>query len=188
MSIVSQKVKEENRFSLTVDNFFKMFSVGYLLKKSNAYKDKGIPCLTVFKVLFELVFTGKNLFMNYKAESFDIPFARDVAYRFLNSIHINWQRFLYLLSAKVINHHIDRLTSDERVDAFVIDDSFYSRTRSKSVELLSWVKDHADGNKNKKGFRMLTLGWTDGNSFIPVAFNLLSSQIQGFALIQRKIL
>ncbi|HOT60358.1 MAG TPA: transposase, partial [Spirochaetales bacterium] len=28
---------------------------------------------------------------------------------------------------------------------------------------------------NKKGFRMLTLGWTDGNSFIPVAFNLLSS-------------
>ncbi|MEN2774565.1 IS4 family transposase, partial [Acetivibrio clariflavus] len=136
MSIVSQKVKEENRFSLTVDNFFKMFSVGYLLKKSNAYKDKGIPCLTVFKVLFELVFTGKNLFMNYKAESFDIPFARDVVYRFLNSIHINWQRFLYLLSAKVINHHIDRLTSDERVDAFVIDDSFYSRTRSKSVELL----------------------------------------------------
>ncbi len=23
--------------------------------------------------------------------------------------------------------------------------------------------------------RMLTLGWTDGNSFVPVAFNLLSS-------------
>ena len=175
MSIVSQKVKTENRFSLTVDNFFKMFSVGQLLKKSNAYKDKGIPCLLVFKVLFELVFTGKNLFMNYKAGNSDIPFARDVAYRFLNSIHINWQRFLYLLSAKVINHHIDRLTADDRVDAFVIDDSFYSRTRSKKVELLSWVKDHADGNKNKKGFRMLTLGWTDGNSFIPVAFNLLSS-------------
>ena len=152
-----------------------MFSVGHLLKKSNAYKDKGIPCLLVFKVLFELVFTGKNLFMNYKAENSDIPFAKDVAYRFLNSMHINWQRFLYLLSAKVINHHINRLTADDRVDAFVIDDSFYSRTRSKKVELLSWVKDHADGNKNKKGFRMLTLGWTDGNSFIPVAFNLLSS-------------
>jgi len=57
----------------------------------------------------------------------------------------------------------------------VIDDSFFSRTRSKAVELLCWVKDHADGNKNKKGFRMLTLGWTDGNSFVPVAFNLLSS-------------
>lgn len=175
MSIVSQKITAENRFTLTVENFFKKFSLGSILKESNAYKEKGIPCVQVFKVLFSLAFTNKNLFMNYQAENSEIPFARDVAYRFLNSMHINWQRFLYLLSAKVINHHIDPLTADNRADAFVIDDSFYSRTRSKAVELLSWVNDHADGNKNKRGFRMLTLGWTDGNSFIPVAFNLLSS-------------
>lgn len=175
MSIVSQKMKAENRFVLTVDNFFKKFSIGSILKESNAYKEKGIPCVQVFKVLFRLAFTGKNLFMNYEAENSNIPFARDVAYRFLNSMHINWQRFLYSLSAKVINHHMDPLTADNRADAFVIDDSFYNRTRSKAVELLCSVKDHADGNKNKKGFRMLTLGWTDGNSFIPVAFNLLSS-------------
>lgn len=175
MSIVSQKMNAENRFAITVDHFFKKFSLGSILKESNAYKEKGVPCVQVFKVLLMLAFSGKNLFMNYAAENHDIPFARDVVYRFLNSVHINWQRFLYLLSAKVINHHIDPLTADNRADAFVIDDSFYSRTRSKAVELLSWVKDHADGNKNKKGFRMLTLGWTDGNSFIPVAFNLLSS-------------
>lgn len=175
MSIVSQKIAAENRFVLTVDNFFKKFSIGSILKESNAYKEKGIPCKQVFKVLFSLAFTGKNLFMNYQSDTSELPFARDVAYRFLNSMHINWQRFLCLLSAKVINHHIDPLTADNRADAFVIDDSFYSRTRSKAVELLSWVNDHADGNRNKKGFRMLTLGWTDGNSFIPVAFNLLSS-------------
>ncbi len=175
MSIVSQNMKSENRFTMTVENFFKKFSVGSILKESNAYKEKGIPCVQVFKVLFGLAFTGKNLFMNYETTNSNIPFAKDVAYRFLNSVHINWQRFLYFLSAKVINHHIDPLTADERADAFVIDDSFFSRTRSKAVELLCWVKDHADGNKNKKGFRMLTLGWTDGNSFIPVAFNLLSS-------------
>lgn len=175
MSIVSQKMNAENRFAVTVDHFFKKFSLGSILKESNAYKEKGIPCVQVFKVLLMLAFSGKNLFMNYATENHDIPFARDVVYRFLNSIHINWQRFLYLLSAKVINHHIDPLTADNRADAFVIDDSFYSRTRSKSVELLSWVNDHADGNRNKRGFRMLTLGWTDGNSFIPVAFNLLSS-------------
>lgn len=175
MSIVSQKMKTENRFTMTVENFFKKFSIGSILKESNAYKEKGVPCVQVFKVLFDLAFTGKNLFMNYEAENSDIPFARDVAYRFLNSIHINWQRFLYFLSAKAIKHHIDPLTADDRADAFVIDDSFFSRTRSKAVELLCWVKDHADGNKNKKGFRMLTLGWTDGNSFIPLAFNLLSS-------------
>lgn len=107
MFSVSQKLKAENRFALTVDNFFKKFSVGSILKEVNAYKEKGVPCVQVFKVLFSLAFTGKNLFMNYEAENCEIPFARDVVYRFLNSMHINWQRFLYLLSAKVINHHID---------------------------------------------------------------------------------
>ncbi|HQK34764.1 MAG TPA: transposase [Spirochaetales bacterium] len=175
MSIESHNMNSENRFMFTVDNFFKKFAVGSILKEANAYKEKGIPFVQVFKILLMLAFSGKNLFMSYKAENSDMPFAKDVAYRFLNSMHINWQKFLYLLSAKVINHHIDPLTGDNRANAFVIDDSFYSRTRSKAVELLCWVKDHADGNKNKKGFRMLTLGWTDGNSFIPVAFNLLSS-------------
>ena len=76
MSIVSYKMKVENRFSMTVDNFFKKFSVGSLLKQANSYKEKGVPCVKVFKVLFKLVFTGMNLFMNYETENSDIPFAR----------------------------------------------------------------------------------------------------------------
>lgn len=76
----------------------------------------------------------------------------------------------------MINEHIAPLTDEKRVDAFIIDDSFYSRARSKKVELLSWVRDHADSGKSKKGFRMLSLGWADRNSFIPVAFELLSSK------------
>jgi len=175
MSIIPQDTTTENSFQFTVDTFFKKFKVGSILKHCNAYKVKGIPCIQVFKFLLMLVFTGKNLFMNYESDNFTIPFKRDVVYRMLNSMYINWQKFLYLLSAAVINHHISSLTDDTRADAFVIDDSFFSRTRSKSVELLSWVNDHADGNRSKKGFRMLTLGWTDGNTFIPVSFNLLSS-------------
>lgn len=54
------------------------------------------------------------------------------------------------------------LTSDERVNILIVDDSFYDRSRSKSVELLARVKDHTD-NRYKKGFRMLTLDWSDGN-------------------------
>ncbi len=175
MSIIPQDTTTENSFQFTVDTFFKKFKVGSILKNCNAYKVKGIPCTQVFKFLLMLVFTGKNLFMNYESANSTIPFKRDVIYRMLNSLYINWKKFLYLLSAAVINHHISSLTDDTRADAFVIDDSFFSRTRSKSVELLSWVNDHADGNRSKKGFRMLTLGWTDGNTFIPVSFNLLSS-------------
>ena len=42
------------------------------------------------------------------------------------------------------------------------------------MELLSRVFDHA-AMKYIKGFRMLTLGWSDGNSFLGLDFALLSS-------------
>ncbi len=55
-----------------------------------------------------------------------------------------------------------------------MDDSVFSRSRSKAVELLSRVHDHTT-NTYVRGFRMLALGWSDGNSLIPLAFSLLSS-------------
>lgn len=39
---------------------------------------------------------------------------------------------------------------------------------------MAWIFDHVSG-KTLRGFNLLTLGWTDGFSFIPVAFNMLSS-------------
>lgn len=51
----------------------------------------------------------------------------------------------------------------------------YERNRSKKVELLTKVYDHAK-HAYKFGFRMLTLGWSDGNTFLPVNSILLSSE------------
>ena len=42
------------------------------------------------------------------------------------------------------------------------------------MELLAKIYDHLE-HKFQKGFSLLTLGWSDGYSFIPVGFNLLSS-------------
>lgn len=41
-----------------------------------------------------------------------------------------------------------------------IDDSIYSRNRSKSVELLAKVFDHST-RQFVNGFQLLTLGWSD---------------------------
>jgi len=54
-----------------------------------------------------------------------------------------------------------------------VDDSLFSRSRSKAVELLARVKDHVE-NKYVRCFRMLTLDWSGGNTFVPLAFSLLS--------------
>lgn len=74
---------------------------------------------------------------------------------------------------------INGLTSNERKTAFVVDDTLYGRPFGKKVELCSTVYDHASkGTKFKSGFRLLTLGWTDGSTFVPVAFRHMSSQDQ----------
>ncbi|MDN4606167.1 transposase [Sporosarcina sp. F6_3S_P_2] len=90
----------------------------------------------------------------------------------------NWRKFLYLVSSHLIETILKPLTSDDRERVLILDDSTYDRNRSKSVELLTKVFDHATG-KYIKGFRMLTLGWSDGSTFLPLAFSLLSSKKAG---------
>ena len=57
----------------------------------------------------------------------------------------------------------------------IIDDSMFERNRSKKVELLAKAYDHAK-HCYKFGFRMLTLGWSDGRTFLPVNSVLLVKQ------------
>nr|WP_270837282.1 transposase [Mitsuokella multacida] len=75
------------------------------------------------------------------------------------------------------------MTSKARRNVHIIDDSLFSRNRSKKVELLARVYDHVSGTY-VRGFRMLALGWSDGNTFLPLGHCLLSSaskqqQLQG---------
>ena len=177
MSSISQNSHKNNQIMKSILIFIKRFGVVNILKKSNFYKAKGISMRDMLIYLIQLVYTGKTMNMNYTIDSNAPNFKKDVIYRFLNSTHINWEKFLLLLSSTIIKNSIVKLTSEDRLNAIVIDDSFYGRTRSKTVELLSNVCDHASkGKKFKRGFRMLTAGWTDGNSFIPLAFSLQSSR------------
>ena len=69
----------------------------------------------------------------------------------------------------VVNQFMCNLASDEREDAFIIDDTLYAKAGYKKSELVSKVFDHVT-MKYKKGFRLLTVGWGDGNSFVPINF------------------
>lgn len=175
MNTIISNNDTEIQFKSTVDIFFKKNKINSLLKQSNFCKEKGFSCSAIFKFIFLLVFTGKNLFRTLDSEKIETSFAKDTVYRFLNSAHYNWRKFLLLLSSSIIKSELEPLTSKDRVNVLIVDDSFYSRARSKSVELLAKVFDHVD-HRYKKGFRMLTLGWSDGNTFLPLAFTLLSSE------------
>ena len=127
----------------------------------------------IFQFLLLMVFQGCNLYRYLGSKKQDIACSKSTYHRFLSNEHYNWRRFITLLAAKV-TVFFDTLTKRSRFKALVLDDSVIGRKRSKAVELLAFVFDHVIG-KSVRGFNLLTLGWTDGFSFIPVAFNMLSS-------------
>ena len=166
---MNQNDHTQNKFA----NAMKELQIGKLLRKSNIIKSCGIPAYEVFQFLLLLVFQGKNLFRFLNSKHKDQAVSKNTYYRFLNETSYNWSRFLLLLAVKVITA-FHSLTRPERVNVLILDDSVIRRNRSKAVELLARVYDHVE-HKYQKGFTLLTLGWSDGYSFIPTGFNMLSS-------------
>ena len=174
MSSIPHSEGNENEISNSVTNFMNKFQIGKLLFKCNAGKAKGIPVIEVFRYLFCLIFSNRSMYMQRKTGTFDGSFCKNTVYRFLNNAKINWFRFTTLLSSRIINDFMKPLTGENRKDVFVIDDSLFDRSRSKKTELLAKVFDHCS-MKYKNGYRMLTLGWSDGNSLVPINHCLMSA-------------
>ena len=174
MSSIPQTTDNGNSVSDFATKFMKRFHLGKLLFKCNAGKEKGIPVMDVFRFLFCMMFSDRSFYMQMKTGTFGEGFSKNTIYRFLNNARTNWQRFTTLLSADIINGFMKPLTDEKRKDVFIVDDSLFDRSRSKKTELLARVFDHCS-MKYRAGFRMLTLGWSDGNSFVPVNHCLLSA-------------
>ncbi|MCR5683883.1 MAG: transposase [Lachnospiraceae bacterium] len=174
MSIVSQNHTNEVVLLDCIQRFFSKHRVGTLLKKCNGTKEKGVPAISLLKYKLGNVFAGRSMYMQQRTGSFKESFSKNTFYRFLNSVKTNWLKFTSLLAADIINNDIKPLTDDNRADVFIIDDSLFNRSSCKKTELGSRVFDHVD-MKYKKGFRMLTLSWSDGNTLIPVNSCLVAS-------------
>jgi len=172
MTIIPHENENEYEASQNISRFLKVNSINRILKKSNVQKEQGIPVLRVFGALVLMAFTGKRLNRLIAENSFG--FGKDAVYRFINSVRIQWQTFISLLSAIVIIRLV-ALTSEDRVNTLILDDTINKRNRSKKVELLARVMDHTDG-KYYKGFRCLTAAFSDGNTLVPTGYNVLSSQ------------
>lgn len=171
-SIITQDQDGQNLFH-AISSFFCTFEIGKLLRKCNAQKEKGVPVLDIFKYKLCNVFNDRSMYMQQKTGSFRESFSKNAFYRFLNSPKTNWLRFTTLLSKKVADT-VEPLTADDRVNAFIVDDSLFERTSCKKTELGSRVFDHVS-MKYRKGYRLMALGWTDGNTFLPVNSSLLAS-------------
>jgi hypothetical protein len=167
-----QERQEAKRLQGRISSFLGDYQIGTLLNKSGIRKLRGVSPLTLFSVIFMLPFEGNNFYRGIVTNG-DLPFKKNAAYELLKNPRHNWRKFMLAVVVQVANY-FSLLTSDTREKVLVFDDSTYDRSRSKVVELLAWVFDHNSGT-SLKGFKMLTLGWSDGASFLPLDFILCSS-------------
>ena len=172
MRSIPQTTRQMESISKQTSLFFRRYHMGKILRSANAYKLKGFSSVFVFFVLVSIIFENRSLYMQRRLHSESLPFGKDTAYRFLNSCHTNWRRFTLFLAARIINDTIRPLTGATRRCSIIVNDSLF--TRSVELLLLAKVFDHVSC-RYTKGFRLLVVGWTDGNMFLPLIFCLLST-------------
>jgi hypothetical protein len=175
---------QNNQLPKELKSVFNELEISKHLRNAGIKKKFGFTCSYLFQLVFCLIFHHKSWFTLLQSKKGERYPAKDSVYRFMNHSKFAWRRFLTFLSSSTIQK-VNLLTDSDRPKVLIVDDSMYDRNRSKKVELLARCMDHSSLNKRfYKGFRMLTLGWSDGFTFMPLDFSLLSSknsQINGIS-------
>ncbi len=154
---------------LAMQHFTKLVHLPVILRRANIHKTRGIGVPILFEWLITTIFARYSISRAQRNPKFTKKTVRNC----LNDSHTNWQKLVILLAIYLIQY-VEHFTDARRAQAFILDDSLFKREFSKKTELLSKVFDH-DKQKFYRGFRGLTLGWSDGNTFLPVNFALMSS-------------
>lgn len=164
--------QDETQYSDRIKNFSSSFKVPTLLNRCRIRKSKGFAAKDIFFTLFALPFFGKDFFHGV-IQNRNAPYGKDSIYEFLKSETFNWRRFVLFLAVQITSF-FEKLTSKSREKVLIIDDSSLARPRSKAVELLTRVFDYSE-KKYIKGYKLLSVCWSDGASSLPLDFALMSS-------------
>lgn len=185
MNSVIQETLNATQIERSFSTFMHTFRIASLFHQCRIEKKRGIPTPHLFAFVFLLIFTGKNLYRYFhpvsswgrkqeKKNHAPSAFGDDTVYRFLQEATFHWKKFLLLLSKRIIQQFVQPLSSLERVRVLIVDDTLLPRERSKNVELLSSHFDHTN-HRMVKGFNLLTLGYDDGATFLPLEVRMMCS-------------
>ena len=159
----------------TVLQFFRRFELHRILNVCGIRKVKGLSSFDTLLILFSMVFTDKSIPVLEKEGN--LPCGKSSLFRFLDNPRFCWRKVLLLFAVKILFLFMKPAAGEKKklFEVLIVDDTLYPRKRSKKVELLSRRHDH-NSKQYVNGFDLLTVGYSDGLSFVPLAFSLQSSQ------------
>lgn len=164
------QIQAENDTKNLISSFIKLIGLGRLSKKVNFKRHSTISLTIIITWLFETCFSRRSMYRAQPSQYFSSRTARNV----LNDGRINWQKLLCLTAVKIITF-LRPLIDRRRRLALIVDDTLITRPYSTKTELLARTFDH-DHHQYVTGYRNLTIGWSDGNTFLPVNLALMSTR------------
>jgi hypothetical protein len=158
----------------TFTTVLKEFKLSYINKLFSKSKKRGFDAAKIFETLFVLTFIDiKNVQQLVNSGySLEIVNKKDVFYEFLKNQNIDWRTILHLFSKqffKIVKEKGDQSTTDSP-KCIILDDTLVAKT-GKKMECLGKVYDHCS-HTYSLGMKILTLGFWDGKSFVPLNFSI----------------
>ena len=176
LSELPKKGIENSEFIISMFNCtIKEFNLSVIFQILASCKTKGTSVKDIFKTLFLLPFIEVSNICNLYQCGFsqDIKCKKDAFYEFLNSSKIDWRRILMLFAKQFL-----KIVAKKSVDThhkgihqvLIVDDTLSPKT-GKTIEFIGKVYDHSK-RTYQLGMKVLTLGFWDGKSFIPLDFSI----------------
>ena len=169
MASIPQDQVEKSGFKI-ITQFCELIHLPALVRLLNYRRRSKVSLTAILIWLVKIIFQRRTLF---RAPTPDMCTKRTI-YNILNDGRINWQRLSCLLAQRVITG-LAQLIDSRRSGAIIVDDTLISRLNAKQTELLANTFDH-DQQQHLKGYRGLTLAWSNGQIILPVTTAVLSSQ------------
>lgn len=158
----------------TFTTVLKEFELSYINKLFSKVKKRGFDGAKIFDILFVLRYIDiKNVCqLMQSGYSKELSNKKDVFYTFLKNENIDWRKILQLFVKqffKIVEQKGDQ-SDVNSPKCIIVDDTQLSKT-GKVIEFIGKVYDHCT-HKYTLGIKVLTLGFWDGKSFVPIDFSV----------------
>ena len=165
-------IRDEKAPNIILD-VCKKFFIPKISRKLNSIKKKGFLPSDILLLLIYLPFLGIatvwGLFNSGYAKLSDAE--KDVYYRLKNNPNIDWRNLLFSFAKRFKNLTAKKgENSNDTPKCLIVDDTDNQKT-GKKIEFIGKIFNHVI-QRWILGFKLLTLGYWDGKSFIPLDFSL----------------
>ena len=176
LSEINKYCSKSNLFINTFGDILKEFDLKYINSLLSKSKLKGENSAKIFQILFVLqYFDLKNIrrfYQSKKSQSIDCK--KDVFYDFMKNAKIDWRTIMYLFVKQLFKLIENKSVTDSKQGKtpafFIIDDSLLEKS-GKKIEQIGKVYNHCN-HVYSIGLKLLTLGFWDGKSFVPLDFSI----------------